>query len=65
MGAKITALDKVIIRILIQNNLNQIYYKKDIYSINEEEKNIYHLHINYHHITSFKIENNKIIVNKI
>lgn len=64
MGAKITTLDKVIIRILIQNNLNQIYYDKDTYSIREEEKNIYHFIVNYHHISFFRIENNKIIVNK-
>lgn len=65
MKAKITTLDKVIIRILIQNNLEKIYYNKDIYSIREEEKNIYHFHINYNHISFFRIENNKIVINKI
>ena len=63
MKNKITQLDRTIIRIMFQNDLNKIYYGKDIYSIYKEDGNIYHYNINYHHIKFFRIEGNKIIVN--
>lgn len=64
MKNKITRLDRIIIRIMIQNDLSQIYYNKDTYSIWKEEENIYHYKINYHHIKFFRIEGNKIIINQ-
>ena len=64
MENKITQLDRIIIRIMIQNDLTKIYYGKDTYSIWKEDENIYHYKINYHHIKFFRIEGNKIIINK-
>ena len=61
---QITQLDRIIIRIMIQNDLNKIYYGKDTYSLYKEDGNIYHYSINYHHIKFIRIEGNKIIVNK-
>lgn len=63
MKNQITQLDRTIIRIMIQNDLNKIYYGKDTYTIYKEDENIYHYSINYHHIKFFRIEGNKIIVN--
>ena len=64
MKNKITQLDRIIIRIMIQNDLTKIYYGKDTYSIYKEDENIYHYCINYHHIRFFRIEGNKLIINK-
>ena len=63
MKNKITQLDRTIIRIMIQNDLNKIYYGKDIYSIYKEDENIYCYNINYNYRKFFRIEGNKIIIN--
>ena len=63
MKNQITQLDKIIIRIMIQNNLNEIYYNKNKYNIRMEEDNIYHYKINNYHIKFFCVEDNKIIIN--
>ena len=64
MKNQITRLDRIIIKIMIQNDLNKIYYNRDTYSIWKEDENIYHYKINYHHTKFFRIEGNKIIINE-
>ena len=63
MKNQITQLDKIIIRIMIQNDLNQISYNKNTYSIWKEDEGIYHYKVNSHHIKIFRIEGNKIVIN--
>lgn len=64
MKNKITRLDRIIIRIMLQNNLSQMYYNKDTYNIGKVEKNTYYYKINNLHISFFHIEGNKIIINQ-
>lgn len=60
---KLTQAHRVIIEVMIQNNIDKLNYKKDLYKLdcNSKREGLYTLFINSWYFSSFMIKRNKVV----